>query len=545
MNILGLYGAIDWDANQSYDPVTQDRTWVHDSGATLLINGNHICSISEERLSRIKYDGNFPSKSIDYCLSVGNITSQDIDLICVPSMCTDIFYKQVNDNLLHQKLNKIFPNARIQLVSHHLSHAASAIFSCDFNEGSFLTLDGAGTKVYDPYKLRDILTETNTTGYFNKSQNVFRLYPGLSETNDFGGYYRRYAYIVYKKKTHIKNKKGNESLRDSVSGKVMGLSAYGNWEHHDWKDYCLSTDYDLPFIMFKEKHGDKNIFNDTYNFKSPEDMSAILQKNFESALLDYLSALKKETYLTDNVCFGSGCFLNVLANSLIKESNLFDNIHIPPYTNDSGLHFGAACYGAFQNREKITIANNLALVGKEYTNIEILEELKNHSVKYKKYESFDELCEVTASYLYQNKIIGWFQNRSEFGPRALGARSLLMNPTPKENKDIMNVRVKHREEWRPFAAIVLDEDFPEYFNEGYTSNYMLYSFTVKENKIPELGAITHVDNTCRAQSVNETLNPQITTLLKKYKELSGIPILMNTSFNDNGEPIVESPSDAI
>ena len=545
MNILGLYGAIDWDANQSYDPVTQDRTWVHDSGATLLINGNHICSISEERLSRIKYDGNFPSKSIDYCLSVGNITSQDIDLICVPSMCTDIFYKQVNDNLLHQKLNKIFPNARIQLVSHHLSHAASAIFSCDFNEGSFLTLDGAGTKVYDPYKLRDILTETNTTGYFNKSQNVFRLYPGLSETNDFGGYYRRYAYIVYKKKTHIKNKKGNESLRDSVSGKVMGLSAYGNWEHHDWKDYCLSTDYDLPFIMFKETYSDKNIFDDTYNFKSPEDMSAILQKNFESALLDYLSALKKETYLTDNVCFGGGCFLNVLANSLIKESNLFDNIHIPPYTNDSGLHFGAACYGAFQNREKITIANNLALVGKEYTNIEILEELKNHSVKYKKYESFDELCEVTASYLYQNKIIGWFQNRSEFGPRALGARSLLMNPTPKENKDIMNVRVKHREEWRPFAAIVLDEDFPEYFNEGYTSNYMLYYFTVKENKIPELGAITHVDNTCRAQSVNETLNPQITTLLKKYKELSGIPILMNTSFNDNGEPIVESPSDAI
>lgn len=120
-----------------------------------------------------------------------------------------------------------------------------------------------------------------------------------------------------------------------------------------------------------------------------------------------------------------------------------------------------------------------------------------------------------------------------------------MNPTPIENKSIMNVRVKHREEWRPFAGIVLDEDFNEYFNEDYTSNYMLYSFTVKENKIPELGAITHVDNTCRAQTVNETLNSQITTLLKKYKKVSGIPILMNTSFNDNGEPIVESPKDAI
>lgn len=545
MNILGLYGAINWNANHSYDPVTQDQTWVHDAGVTLLINGNHICSISEERLTRIKYDGNFPVKSIEYCLSVGNITPQDIDLICIPSMCIDIFYKQVNDNLLHQKLKEIFPNARIQLVSHHLSHAASAIFSCDFNEGSFLTLDGAGTKVYDPYKLKDILVETNTTGYFNKSQNIFRLYPGPSSVNDFGGYYRRYAYIVYSKKTHIKNKENNESLRDSVSGKIMGLSAYGSWKNHDWKDYRLSTDYDLPFIMFKEMYGDKNVFDDTYNFKSPEDMSAILQKNFESALLDYLTALKKETYLTNNICFAGGCFLNVLTNSLIKESNLFENIHIPPYTNDSGLHFGAACYGAFQNKEKITLTNNLALTGKEYSNDEVLEELKNHSLKYTEYKSFDELCEVTASYLYQNKIIGWFQNRSEFGPRALGARSLLMNPTPVENKSIMNVRVKHREEWRPFAGIVLDEDFFEYFNEDYTSNYMLFSFTVKENKIPELGAITHVDNTCRAQTVNETLNPQITTLLKKYKKVSGIPILMNTSFNDNGEPIVENPKDAI
>jgi predicted NodU family carbamoyl transferase len=161
-------------------------------------------------------------------------------------MCIDIFYKQVNDNLLHQKLKEIFPNARIQLVSHHLSHAASAIFSCDFNEGSFLTLDGAGTKVYDPYKLKDILVETNTTGYFNKSQNIFRLYPGPSSVNDFGGYYRRYAYIVYSKKTHIKNKENNESLRDSVSGKIMGLSAYGSWE--------ITTGKIIVFLLIMTYH---------------------------------------------------------------------------------------------------------------------------------------------------------------------------------------------------------------------------------------------------------------------------------------------------
>jgi len=544
MNILGLYGAIEWDANNSHDKITCDYTWVHDSGATLLINGNHVCSISEERLSRIKDDGNFPFKSIDYCLSAGNIAPQDIDLICVPSMCIDIFYKQLDDGILHQKLKDIFPNAKVKLVSHHLSHAASSIFSCNFNEGSFLTLDGAGTVIYGPYKHKVILKETNTTGYFNKSKGIFRMYPGLKDSNNFGNYYDRMSSITYGKKMHIE-KEENEILDIDATGKIMGLSAYGNWKNHDWKDYLLSKDYTLPFIVFNTTFQNKNVFNDTYSFKSPEDMSAILQKNFECALLDYVTELKKATYLDDNVCFAGGCFLNVLANTVIKESNLFNNMHIPPYTNDTGLHFGASCYGAFQNKEQITLSTNLSLVGKEYSNDEILKEINKHPIKYVKYSSFDELCEITASHLYENKIIGWFQNRSEFGPRALGSRSLLMNPTPKENKDILNLRVKHREEWRPFAGIALEEDFNEYFEGNYTSDYMLYSFNVKEDKIKYLEAITHVDKTCRAQTVNKNLNPQITILLQKYKKISGISVLLNTSFNDNGEPIVETPRDAI
>lgn len=544
MNILGIYGAVDWDANQLYDKVTHDIVHVHHSGATLIMNGNHVCSISEERLSRIKNDGNFPFKSINYCLHEGNIKSEDIDLVCFSSTDAEIFYKKIYDNVLHQKLIDIFPNAKIKIVSHHLSHASSAIFSCNFNEGSFLTIDAGGTTVFDAYKHGVILRETNTTGYFNKAKGIFRLYPGLNSSNNFGNYYNRISSITYCKKMRI-DVEESEVLLIDATGKIMGLSAYGNWEKHDWKDYILSKDYTLPFITFNTTYGNKNIFNDTYNFKSPEDMSAILQKNFECALLDYITELKKLNYLDDNVCFAGGCFLNVLANSIIKESGLFKNIHIPPYTNDSGLHFGAACYGAFQNKEQITLSTNLALVGKEYSDSEILEEINKHPVKSVKYNSFDELCEITASHLYDNKIIGWFQNRSEFGPRSLGSRSLLMNPTPKENKDIMNLRVKHREDWRPFAGIVLEEDFNEYFEGNYTSDYMLYSFQVKENKIKNLEAITHVDKTCRAQSVNEKLNSKMTLLLQKYKKISGISVLLNTSFNDNGEPIVESPKDAI
>ena len=188
---------------------------------------------------------------------------------------------------------------------------------------------------------------------------------------------------------------------------------------------------------------------------------------------------------------------------------------------------------------------NIALLGKKYSHKEIETELQNFNLNYKKYDNFEELCEFIAQELNQNKIIGWFQNRSEFGPRALGSRSLLMHPGPASNKDIMNSRVKHREDWRPFAGIILEEYLNDYFEENFYSPYMLYSLTVKEDKREEIAAITHVDYTCRIQTASQELYPEITILIQKFKEISKIPVLLNTSFNDNGEPIVETPSDAI
>lgn len=548
MNILGIYGAFDWNARESYHPSLKINTWVHDSGVTLIKNGNHICSISEERLSRIKYDGNFPEKSIDYCLSIGNLEKEDIDLICIPSMGVDIFFKQLEDGIVHEKIKSIFPNAKIKIISHHLCHASSSIFSSNFNEGTFLVLDEGGTKIFDAHKFHSPLFENNSIGYFNKSKNILNIFPGIDCFNTFGNYYSKLSSAIYGIITGAEYEviKENPITRNATSGKIMGLSAYGSWSDHEWKDYQLSSDYHMPYITFNNYFSNKkNIFTDIYSFKSPEDMSAILQKNFESALLDYVMELKKSTYLYGNVCFSGGCFLNILSNSLIKTNNVFENVHIPPYTDDAGLHFGAACYGAFLNRETIKLSENLALVGKEYTNEEILKEINKHNVTYEKYNNFLELCKVASSYIYDNKIIGWFQNKSEFGQRALGARSLLMNPTPKENKDIMNIRVKHRENWRPFAGIILDRYFHEYFKENFKSDYMVYSFTLKEEKIEQVRSIAHVDNTCRVQTVNEKLNFQITQLLEEYKKISGIPILLNTSFNDNGEPIVETPKDAI
>lgn len=549
MNIIGLYGAFDWDANNSADGCGE-QTWVHDSGATLFMNGSHVASISEERLSRIKHDGNFPLKSIEYCLKIGGILPEDIEYVFIPSMCIDIFYKQQIDGVIKNFIKHQFPLAKYKIISHHLSHAASSVFTSDFNDGSFLTLDGAGSLILGEECKNTFGAETSSFGYFNKQKKIFRFFPGLPNTNLFGCYYNNYAYQAYTRKTKSDILATDEKHREGFAGKVMGLSAYGDYKKYpDWKDYSIGKNYDdYPFVEFKNPYiSDFELIQNLYRFKPAEDMAAIVQKNFESALLDLLESLREKSYLEENICFSGGCFLNVLANSLIKSSNIFKHIHTPSCPNDTGLHFGAACYGNFVMDIPIKLPINTALLGKEYSNDEILSVLEEKvpDLKYNHYQSFDELCEKVSIYLENNEIVGWFQNKSEFGPRALGSRSILMNPKYAKNKDILNSRVKHREYWRPFAGAILEEEITNYCEENFISPHMLYSYTVKEDKREELAAITHVDNTCRFQTVNQNLNPEFSILLKKFKEKTGIPVLLNTSFNDNGEPIVESPEDAI
>jgi len=545
MIILGIYGGLDWDANKSVDDFG-DRTWLHDSGATLFVNGKHICSITEERLSRIKYDGNYPINSIDYCLSVGNIDAEDVDKVYLPSMYIPIFYVQFHAKIGEKILKEKFPNAEIKLLSHHLSHAASAIFSSDFNDGCFITLDGAGSAHWNYYTTEYLDQEVSTIGYFNKEKNIFRMFNSVIGHNTFGINYSNLSREIYCQKIGKYIDADDEKHRESWSGKVMGLSAYGKDLQltKELKLYRTSKELfyeDVPSVILANRFSDE----DRYNLSSPEQKAYILQKNTECGILDYVIALKEKGYLEDNTCFSGGVFLNVLVNSLLKKSGLFKRIHIPPCTSDTGLHFGAACYGAFQSKETIELPHNIALLGKEYSDDEIKNALDEKNLQYKKYDDFEELCGFTAKQLNDQKIIAWFQGRSEFGPRALGSRSLLMHPGPAENKDIMNERVKHREYWRPFAGIILEEYLTEYFNEDFNSPYMLYSLTVKEEKMKELGAITHKDNTCRIQTVNNKINEKITTLLNKFKEETSIPAVLNTSFNDNGEPIVESPQDAV
>jgi len=527
----------------------------HDSGATLFVDGKHIRSIEEERLSRFKHDGRFPYRSIDYVL--GDLKKEDIDIVCFAPSGTDECNAEIINKQASEKFKEIFPNAKLWFVTHHLAHAAGSVFTAPFNSGSFITLDGMGSSMWN-FNLANVPQgEHNSIGYFDKDKGMFRYFRmpdwgGFSGTNTFGQFYGAIAKHIQEDVYSDEPERTQDDFLN-CEGKVMGLSAYGKDNKYDFQSYCTENsrpyaaspkdaldafnidryEFGLPYINF---HPTQGIVQNMLAMKiSPADKAYFVQKHYEDAILYLINELRDD-YLTDDICFAGGCFLNISANDKLRP--LFNNIHVPPNTTDAGVHFGAAAWGVYRCKEKIEMPHNIALLGKSYNDKEIQEaigfnDLKNiGEIKYTKYKDFDELCEVVAKYLEDDKIIGWFQGRSESGPRALGSRSLLMSPHKAENKDIMNKRVKHREYWRPFAGITLE-------GNGYESSpYMLFNHKVLTDDIP---AITHIDGTCRMQTVDDELNPKMCSLLRKLEN----PILLNTSFNDSGEPIVESPEDAI
>jgi len=536
MNILGIYGALGWDTHN-------DTNWTHDSGATLFINGKHICSIQEERLTKFKYDGNYPENSIKYCLSVGNLTNEDVDLIIIPSLGDRQFHiaNIFGDN--GKFISKKFPNSQYKIISHHEAHAYSAIYSSECNDGCYLILDGGGSNITADIT-KQLYLETSSFGYFNKKKNIFRHFA----TRDFIGlYYQSWAHHIYCQKVDKDISPIDHRYCETFSGKVMGLSAYGKkLDQIESRAHYEITELGYPSMFFKVIPVDIDAMTSTgiINF-SPEDKAAYLQSVFENTMIDYFYALQDRGYLEKNICLSGGIFLNILGNTLLKKHFPKNNFHISPFVSDPGLHFGAAVYGSLMEKEKISLPTNIALLGKEYSRNEILEELEKNNLTFKEFDNFDDLYDIISDYLNNNEIIGWFQGRSEYGPRALGSRSILMSPKEKENKDILNSKVKHREYWRPFAGVVLSEYVCEYFDEGFESPYMCYSQTVKKEKISKIPSITHEDNTCRIQTVNDKYNKKLTQLLKTFYTKSNIPVLLNTSFNDNGKPIIESPSDAI
>lgn len=508
MKVLGIYGSIGFDGSEK-------ESYIHDSGATLFVDGEHICSIQEERLSGLKYDGRYPEKSIDYVLE--NIEKEEINLV----IFVDIGLQSwVSDHLLKGKpnefLQKVFPNADIGFISHHQAHAYSSIFSQESNEGVCIVLDGGGSYNWTPeYSLG---MQKASLVYFDKRKNKFRYFDFNGE---WGLLYQTWSHHIFSKKINKKIDYDDPRYHCSVNGKIMGLAAYGSGKHLT-KLYQFGNYF--PQVQFDMRDPDPYPL-------SLEDKAQLLQYNFEESLIELIERFD-EDYLEPVVCLTGGVFLNINANTKIVQKFKNRKFHITPFVSDCGLSYGAAAFGSSLWND-VKVPSNLSCLGKSYVTPK---QIKTD------HEPIETILKRVAKYLEDGKIVAWYQGRSEFGPRALGSRSILMSPKYKENKDILNSKVKHREDWRPFAGVILEECLNDYFEEGIVNPYMLYSQTVKEDKRDKIPAITHVDNTCRIQTVSGGL---LSKLLWEYYSISGVPVLLNTSFNDNGKPIVETPEDAI
>lgn len=547
MNILGLNGSIGWDGNIPLIILDGDM-WVHGSGATLFRDGELKGALCEERLTRVKYDGRYPFNSINHLLNQENLTFDDIDVVGMVTNATRMGYELKKAGYIEDELRKTFRNAKVEFVDHHLAHASASYYSSGFEESLIFTFDGAGD-----------LHETPAGPMLNNS----KLYMGRDKTiedifvtylpdniNSFGRFYSTWSFICYELKTNPNpdmTKYRSPISRETYPGKIMGLSAYGDYKKVDLPDpFELKFHNKFPLIIEKSLDRDASFIVDRY---SPEDLSAWMQHHFEKYVTLFFENLPS-SMRTDTLCLGGGCSLNIMTNSLLVEKGIFKDVYINTAPNDDGLSFGSAIYLANKTENKVKLPHNLGCIGGEY-NQNDYEVAKKHfepafsNIEETHYEDFDSLCDKVVDLLMDDNIVAWFQGKSEFGPRALGNRSIFVDPRKKQ-KEYLNSKVKFREYWRPYAPIMLESHLKEWYDIPIDSSpYMLFNGVVKKEKRGLIPSVTHADNSSRVQTVNEKYNEKVDTLLKKFLDKTNVPILLNTSFNVAGEPIVEKPFDAL
>ena len=558
----------------------------HDSAAVLLKNGEIITAIQEERLTRVKFDNSFPINSINYCLESENINSKDIDSIAFyedPELKLNRLiysaskYSPLNlyknfikirkwedeKNNLESLIIKYLPKFTGDLFyfKHHYSHAASAFFPSPFEKATIITVDGVG----------EWSTSCIAKGYNNKIEMLMeQRFP-----HSVGLLYSAFTQFI-----------GFNVL--SGEYKLMGLAPYGEPIYYDLiKNNLLKINQDGSIILntkyFNFMTGStmisKNfitLFNrdpripESNITKFEMDIASSIQKVTEEILLNMI---KFATNITKekNVCLAGGVALNCVANEKIMNSNYADNIWVQPAAGDSGGALGAALslyYYKEKNNTKRNINDKIlkgSLLGNSYSNDKIKKILKAYKIKYYKIPK-DEWAKKIVDYIIKGKIIGLFQGRMEFGPRALGSRSIIADPRIIDMQRKMNLKIKFRESFRPFAPAILEDKVRDWFDlKIKKSPYMLFTSQIKDNKKiknydknitakglnklhikrSEVPAITHVDYSARLQTVDKVTNPRFYDLLNEFFNKTECPILINTSFNVRGEPIVCTPYDAI
>ena len=547
------------------------NSYGHDSAAALLINNEIAFAVEEERLNRKKHAGGFPETAIRACLDYENLSIDDLDHVAffwnptislskipiyllkfwdkVPTLLREQRSFEVEENLgmlnylldmykLPKKLKETFQaqntKFKFHFLEHHLCHAASAFFPSPFEESAILTIDGAG--------------EWATTLLAQGKGNNISKIQTVNTPYSLGAFYQAVS-------IHL----GFKLIEGP--GKMMGLASYGKPDGKVYEQmkqlFRLKDnggfDFDMSYFSYHytRKSGVSEKFTKLFGESKKEgkdwsehelEVAAAAQHIVEDVVMHMAKHLKKVTK-SDNLCMAGGVALNSVTNGIIAKSGLFRDIFIQPAAGDSGTAIGAALLLNHQKLNRPRQIQKTAFLGPEYDNEACLKAIQDAGLPYR--IAGEEIYNFTAEKLMQNKIIAWFQGRMEFGPRALGNRSILANPMDKDMKDILNKRVKFREAFRPFAAIVTEEDCGTFFDHDYPNPYMLLVYNVREEYRSIMPSLTHVDGTVRIQTVNENENAPMQKLLKTFESISGYPVLINTSFNIKGEPIVCTPQDAV
>lgn len=538
--------------------------YYHDSAACIIKDGKIIAAAAEERFTREKHDNNFPKKAIEFCLNSLGISINEVDLISfyekplikferIMTQHLDQFprnYKQFLDTIgpwfgsriqikktLEKDLHYFGP---IEYIEHHLSHAASTFYLAPFSESVIVTIDGVGEWA------------TTTIGYGQKQD--IRLKKEIHFPHSLG--------LLYSTMTTFLGFGANDS-----EYKVMGLAAYGNpkpFKKHFDKIVKTFPDgsYELDMKYFDYEWADhmpskemEKLFGHPVRGKNDpvkrhhENIAAALQEKLEEVVF-HMMRVAQNKYKSKNLCFAGGVALNSVLNGKILSNTNFEKVFIPPDPSDAGAAMGAAMYSYVKHTKKLIIKEDFhPYLGPDYRWHQIEAELNKYNLKYKYIKDDQKLIEETARLIIKEKVIGWFQGKMEWGPRALGNRSILASARTTEMRDIINAKVKKREMFRPFAPVILEEKTNQYFEtDQYISpsaRWMLMVYPFKEIGHKDVPAVVHVDGSGRLETLIRKDNPRYYDLVAAYYKKTKIPIIINTSFNVKGEPIVCSPEDAI
>lgn len=544
-----------------------------DSSAAILVDGKLIAATEEERFTRVKHWAGFPAQAILFCLREAGVTIDQVDHIAIgrdPKAKFDKKVKYLLQNPLGglatvknrlQNSKKVSSledefaaitgvdaaiiKPKIHQVEHHRSHLASAFFASPFEEAALLSIDGSG----------DFTTTMIATGKGNKITVLdsvdFPVSAGSFYTSftqwlgfpHYGDEYKVMGLAPYGDPKYV------DKLRDVIQFTNDGLFTWNPKYFKSAKDVVVTYGEDhIPVVgtlytsYLEEKFGKARQKGEELT-QFHKDMAASVQRFTEELILHIINHLQKRTGLK-NLCVAGGVAQNSVANGKLIKNSDFENLYIPSAGHDAGISMGCALYVYNQILDQPRAASIAsAYTGSRYSNEEIEAYLQSRGIEYKRY-SDEELYERVANRLINSGVIGWFQGRAEFGPRALGGRSILADPRRNDAKELLNSKIKRRESFRPFAPSILKEYVPEYFELTDNVPFMEKVFPIRKEKYEVIPAVTHVDGTGRLQSVDKEVSPRYYNLIEAFRSKTGVPILLNTSFNEN-EPIVNSPEEAL